>query len=284
LDDSKIFITGANGQLGHALQQVYPGAKKTDAAELDITDLDAIKKFDLSGVEAIINAAGYTNVDGAETQEGQEIAWAVNDKAVGNLTAIAIEKDFLLIHISTDYVFDGTQGPHKEDESFIPLSVYGKTKAAGDTKAVKTPKHYIVRTSWVIGDGKNFVRTMLELGQKGVSPTVVADQVGRPTFTNTLAQAIKFLIDNKAPFGTYNVTNEGDPVSWADFTRAIFNVADINQSVSGTTTQQYYKDKPGSAQRPLNSIMDLTKIESLGFAPHDWHDDLKDYVKKEISK
>jgi dTDP-4-dehydrorhamnose reductase len=284
LDDSQILIIGANGQLGHALQQLYPGAKKTDSGELDITDTAALKNFDWTGVAAIINAAAYTNVDGAESDAGRQAAKAVNDQAVGNLADIADEKNILLVQISTEYVFDGTKGPHKEDEPFTPLSIYGKTKAEGDKKAAKAPKHYIVRTSWLIGEGKNFVRTMLELGHRGISPNVVADQIGRPTFTSVLAMTIKFLIDNKAAYGTYNISNDGEPVSWADFTRAIFKEAEIDQTVIDTSTQKYFANKPGSAQRPLNSVLDLTKIKTVGFRPPDWRNDLKEYVKKELNK
>jgi dTDP-4-dehydrorhamnose reductase len=284
LDGSNILITGANGQLGRALQSIYPKAVKTDAPDLDITDAEALMKFNWDNIEIIINAAAYTNVDGAETNDGEAAAWLVNDRAVGNLASLAAEKNLLLVHISTDYVFDGSKGPHKEDESFSPLGIYGKTKAAGDEKAAKTPKHYIVRTSWVIGEGKNFVRAMLELGQKGVSPSVVSDQIGRPSFTPELAKAIKHLIDSRPDYGTYNITNEGEPVSWADFTRAIFKAAGIKQEVANTTTAEYFKNKPDSAPRPLNSVMDLTKIEATGFRPRNWRDDLEDYIKKEVRK
>jgi dTDP-4-dehydrorhamnose 3,5-epimerase len=284
VDDSKILITGAGGQLGHALQEVYPNATATDSSDLDITDMGALKEFDWGNVEVVINAAAYTNVDGAETEEGRAAAAAVNDKAVGNLASIAADKDLLLVHISTEYVFDGSNGPHEEDEPLSPLSVYGKTKAAGDKNAASVPRYYIVRTSWVVGDGKNFVRTMLGLGQKGITPAVVADQIGRPTFTNVLADAIKFLIENKAEYGTYNVSNEGDAVSWADFTRAIFKEAGFDLTVSDTTTQAYFADKPEAAKRPLNSLLDLSKIEALGYKPNDWRDDLHEYVKKEMKE
>lgn len=284
MDGSNILITGANGQLGLALRAIYPKATKTDTAELDITDTEALKKFDWSGIKIIINAAAYTNVDGAETPEGKKLAWAVNDKAVGNLAKIAQEKGILLVHIATDYDFDGNKKvPYKEDDPVNPLGVYAKTKTAGSKRAAQVPAHYIVRTAWVIGDGKNFVRTMLELGQKCVVPTVVADQIGRPTFTTELARAIKSLIDNKAPYGTYNVTNEGAPISWADFTRAIFKEAGFNLNVTDTTTKDYFASKPGVAPRPLNSLLDLTKIESVGFRPRDWHEDLKEYVRKELN-
>jgi dTDP-4-dehydrorhamnose 3,5-epimerase/reductase len=284
LEESHILITGANGQLGRALQMVYPHADKADSDELDIADSRALKNFDWSNVRVIINAAAYTNVDGAETEEGKVSAEAVNHQAVENLADIAAENDMLLVHISTEYIFDGSKGPHREDEPPTPLSIYGRTKAAGDEAAAKAPKHYIIRTSWAIGDGKNFVRTMLSLGQKGVTPTVVADQIGRPTFTNQLAAAIKFLIDNRVPYGVYNVSNEGEPVSWADFTRAIFKEAGFDLKVTDTTTKEYFADKPSSAPRPLNSLLDLSKIESLGFKPSDWREDLREYIKKELAK
>lgn len=283
MDSSKFLITGASGQLGRALQAKYPNAVATDSNELDITSQEALAAYDWSRVSAIMNAAGYTNVDGAETPEGKVAAWQVNAKAVENLAMISTQNNLVLVHFSTDYVFDGTKTPHKEEEPFSPLGVYGKAKAAGDENAAKTPKHYIVRTSWVIGDGKNFVRTMLELGQKGITPNVVADQTGRPTFTSELAKAVDFLIEKPAPYGTYNVSNEGDAVSWADLTRVIFKEADFDLKVTDTTTQEYFATKPGVAPRPLNSTLDLTKIESLGFKPADWRKDLRQYISKELS-
>jgi dTDP-4-dehydrorhamnose 3,5-epimerase len=159
--------------------------------------------------------------------------------------------------------------------------VYGESKAAGDAVASTLPKHYILRTSWVIGEGKNFVRTMLELGQKGINPSVVADQVGRLTFTSTLVAAIDHLLSKQAPFGTYNVSNEGESASWADVTRAIFTEAGYANTVTDTTTAEYYAGKEGIAPRPLQSTLDLAKIKATGFAPHDWHEDLKDYIKRE---
>lgn len=284
MNDGSILITGANGQLGQALQKTYPGAHKTGAQDLDITDRQALQKYDWQGIKTIINAAAYTNVDGAQTPQGKAIAWEVNDKAVGNLAQIAKDKDLVLVHISTDYVFDGTKNPHTEDESFTPLGIYGKSKAAGDKRANQVPKHYIVRTSWVIGDGKNFVRTMLELGQKGISPSVVADQVGRPTFTTELGRAIDHLLKNQLEFGTYNVSNGGQPVSWADLAREIFKEAGFNLSVTDTTTEEYFASKPNVAPRPSNSVLDLSKIEAAGFAPRDWREDLKRYIASELNK
>ncbi len=278
----KVLITGANGQLGRALGDIYPDAIKTDSSELDITNEEELASYDWGGVEIIINAAAYTNVDGAETPEGSKLAWEVNDKAVGNLCALAEKKNILLVHISTAYVFDGRKELYTESDRVDPLGVYAKTKAAGEKRVIRIPRHYLIRTDSVIGAGKNFVRTMLDLAKKGVSPTVVSDQFIRPTFTTELARSIKFLIDKQAPFGTYNITNEGDRISWADFTREIFKEARISLKVSNTTLSEYAASKPGIAPRPLNSLLDLTKIESLGFRPRDWRDDLREYIKKEL--
>lgn len=285
MDDSKILIIGAKGQLGKALQQQYPGARGVDSAELDITDLRQLKDFDWSGVSIILNPAAYTNVDGAETPEGRVAAWAVNAVAASNLASIAAANDITLLHISTDYVFDGTKAPHAEDEPFSPLGVYGQTKAAGDIAASLAPKHYILRTSWVIGDGNNFVRTMLGLGKKGISPSVVGDQVGRLTFTAELVRAIDHVLSEKLAYGTYNLSNGGESSSWAEITREIFRIAGFDTlTVTDTTTQEYFANKPEAAPRPLQSTLDLSKIEATGFTPTDWREDLKTYIASEQSK
>jgi dTDP-4-dehydrorhamnose reductase len=284
MDDSKFLITGASGQLGLALQAQYPNAAATDSKDLDISSWEAVSSYDWGNVTTVLNTAAYTNVDGAETEDGRKAAWRVNAQAVANLTRIALEKKLTLVHISTDYVFDGATGPHTEDEAFSPLSVYGASKAAGDAVLSVYPKHYLLRTSWVIGEGKNFVRTMLELGQKGVNPTVVADQTGRPTFTAQLVGAIDHLLRAQPDFGTYNVSNGGEPLSWAELTRAIYKAAGLANTVTDTTTAEYYKDKPQAAPRPLNSVFDLSKIEAAGLKPTDWRDDLTEYISKEISK
>jgi len=283
MNDSEIFIVGANGQLGTALKHKYPGAKSADIDELDITDKKSVDDFEWNGIKIILNAAAYTNVDGAETAEGQVAAQKVNAEAVGYLADIAKAHDMTLVHISTDYVFNGSKTPHTEDEAFSPLSVYGKTKADGDKAAASVPKHYILRTSWVIGEGKNFVRTMLELGQKGINTSVVSDQIGRLTFTSQLVEAADYLLRNGCDFGTYNISNDGPVVSWADITRKIFELAGYQNTVTDVTTADYYAGKDGIAPRPLNSELDLSKVRSVGFLPKNWQEDLATYIKKELS-
>lgn len=283
MDNTKIFIVGAKGQLGLALQAKYPGAKWADIDELDITNEESVKNFDWSGIKYILNAAAFTNVDGAETAEGRVAAWKVNSGAVALLSQICSQNDITLVHVSTDYVFDGSTDPHTETESFSPLSVYGASKAAGDLAVSLCPKHYLLRTSWVIGEGKNFVRTMLDLAGRGINPSVVSDQVGRLTFTNTLVSAIDHLLSASAAYGTYNVSNDGDPASWADITRKIYELAGKDNTVTNTTTAEYFAGKTGIAPRPLKSTLDLSKIKSTGFSPADWQDDLKSYINKELN-
>lgn len=278
MNDNEILIIGANGQVAQALRQKYPNARATSSSELDITDSAAVANFDWSGTKVIINAAAYTNVDGAESPEGRVAAWKVNATGVANLAAAARAHDLTLVHISSEYVFDGTQ-KHLEDEPFSPLSVYGASKAGGDIAAASVDKHYIVRTSWVIGEGKNFVRIMLNLAEKGIKPSVVSDQTGRLTFTSTIVGAIDHLLTSSAVNGTYNVSNDGPIASWADIAARVYELSGKSASdITPVTTEEYFKDKPEAAKRPLNSTLDLTKIKSAGYSPADWQQDLEQYV------
>lgn len=282
MDDSKFFIIGANGQLGTALREQYPNAKFADQAELDITNSQSVESFDWSEVSIVLNAAAFTNVDGAETPEGRVAAWKVNASAVANLTRVCRAHDMTLVHISSDYVFDGTKEPHSENEDFSPLSVYGASKAAGDLLVEQLDTFYLLRTTWVIGEGKNFVRTMLGLAEKNISPTVVSDQIGRLTFTSELVRIIDHLLTTQAPFGTYNATNDGPLASWADITRHIFNLAGRDDlTVTDTTTAEYFAGKEGIAPRPLGSNMSLDKLHATGFISHDWTEDLRQYINNE---
>lgn len=283
--DTTIFIIGANGQLGTALKKLYPNSRSADVGELDITDASSVDSFDWSGIETIINAAAYTNVDGAETDEGRRAAWSVNAMAVSNLAKICLQRDMTLVHISSDYVFDGVEPIHTEAEDFAPLGVYAQTKAAGDLVTSLVPKHYIVRTSWVIGEGNNFVRTMRNLAQKGIDPSVVNDQIGRLTFTTDLADAINHLLDKQPDYGTYNLTNDGDSVSWADIAADVYELTGHERSrVSGVSTEAYYQDKVGIAPRPLQSTLSLDKIKATGFLPRDWNEALRDYLGNNTSE
>ena len=284
LDESRILIVGSNGQLGRALTKQYPKARAIDSDQLDISDQASVDSFDWTDIKVIINAAGYTNVDAAETSEGRVLAWQVNAVAVKNLVHAAWTRQLMLVHVSSDYVFDGTQTPHKEAEVLSPLSVYGASKAAGDLLAAQLDEHYIIRTSWVVGEGKNFVRTMHDLAKKGVSPAVVDDQIGRPTFTTEIARAIDHLLSTSAPFGTYNITNDGEPISWADVAHEVFTKANAEGSVTSITTAQYFAGHPNSAPRPMHSTLDLGKIQATGFASADWKSYLKKYIERETQR
>ncbi|MBD3947207.1 sugar nucleotide-binding protein [Nocardioides ganghwensis] len=273
----KTLVLGGGGQLGLALAAAFPGSEAVTRAELDVTGAEAVAAWPWHEYAVVLNAAAYTAVDAAETPEGRVAAWAANATAPATLAGLARRHGFTLVHFSSEYVFDGTaplDPGHTEDEPLSPLGVYAQTKAAGDIAAALAPRHYVLRTSWVIGDGKNFVRTMQSLAEKGVSPSVVDDQVGRLTFTDELVRATRHLLDSQAPYGTYNLSNGGPAMSWREVAQAVFERSGRSaEDVSGTTTAAYAEGvlaqgKP-FAPRPLNSAMSLDKIRATGFEPED---------------
>lgn len=275
----KILITGANGQLGRQLSQDFPEAELCTRDDLDLTlpweKLSLAR--DWSQYSTIINAAAYTAVDKAEADQAS--AWRINAEAVHSLSRIANENGITLVHVSTDYVFDGRTEIHHEDEPVSPLNVYGQSKAAGEIAARSSLRHYVIRTSWVIGDGPNFVRAMASLAEKGVSPAVVNDQVGRLTFTSTLSASIKHLLASNASFGVYNVSNSGPVTSWFEIAQIVYESLGYGGSrVAPTSTEEYYAGKEGIAARPTNSVFDLSKVQEAGFKPEDWTEKLSSYL------
>jgi len=276
----KAVIVGAGGQLGRALRRRFPDAVALDRAALDVSDAEAVRRFDWSGVEVILNAAAWTAVDAAEDPANLSAVLRANVDAVAHLAEAAENSGATLVHVSSEYVFDGRHdGPIPEDLPASALSVYGRSKADGDRHAAAATRHYLVRTTWVVGDGGNFVRTMAGLAARGISPAVVDDQIGRPTFTADLAGGIAHLLRTKAPYGTYNVTNTGDPASWADVAAAVFAARGRSaDDVGRTSTAEYFADKPQAAVRPLNSVLDLSKITAAGFSPRDWRTALDEYL------
>ncbi|MGO4190904.1 sugar nucleotide-binding protein [Arthrobacter sp. YAF17] len=266
----KILVVGADGQLGKALRILYDGDTSVEfaaRAEFDLGSAESFTARNWKNYSTIINAAAYTAVDTAETPEGRTSAWAVNAAAVVRLAQTAVKHDLVLVHVSSDYVFDGTHENHAEDEPFAPLGVYGQTKAAGDATVSVVPRHYIVRTSWVIGEGNNFVRTMASLAKRGIEPSVVNDQIGRLSFTEDIAAGIRHLLQSGAAFGSYNLTNDGAPQSWAEIAADVYELSgQPRDAVTGVSTAEYFRDKP-AAPRPLNSVLELTKIKNSGFQP-----------------
>lgn len=284
----KILVTGANGQLGKALQIEFPDAEFVDRSAFDVSDPSSWGERNWRQYSTIINAAAYTKVDLAETEDGRREAWKANAVAVQNLAQLAIANQLTLVHVSSDYVFDGTVAEHDEDEPFSPLGVYGQSKAAGDIAAATVPRHYIARTSWVVGDGNNFVRTMVSLAEKGVDPAVVDDQLGRPTFTEDIAKGIKHLLETGAPYGTYNLSNDGEPVSWRGFAKTVFEMAGHDPSRVGSQSTQDFIDAKTEqgvlvSPRPLQSTLNIAKIQSAGFAPRRWDTALREYLEQQHS-
>jgi dTDP-4-dehydrorhamnose 3,5-epimerase/reductase len=275
----RTLVVGGDGQLGRALRPVLPDAEFLSRSDLDIDRPDSVASFDFDHVETIINAAAWTAVDAAETAEGRAGCWRTNVDGVRHLVDAARRHRATLVHISSDYVFDGTREVHGEDETFSPLSAYGASKAAGDAIVATWERHYIVRTSWVIGDGPNFVRTMVDLAQRGVSPSVIDDQHGRLTFAADLARAIAHLLSTGAGFGTYNVTNDGPTQSWFDIASEVFALVGTECAVSPTSTEAYGRGKD-LAPRPRYSTLALTKITASGFSTPDASERLAEYCTR----
>ena len=280
----RVLVTGANGQLGRALMALLPQVgfdpNGVDLPEVDISDAAVMSSWDWSSYDIIINAAAWTNVDGAETPEGRRLSWRANTVGPVNLARAAVQHGLTLVHLSTEYTFDGVTAVHTEEETPSPLGVYGQSKAAGDAAVSVCPQHYLVRSSWVVGDGKNFVKTMLSLAERGISPQVVADQTGRLTFASDLAAGIIHLIASGAEFGTYNLSGDGPILSWADIAKRVYESAGHSpDEVTPVTTEEYYVGQEGIAPRPLSSALDLAKIKATGFTPADSTERLDVYLQ-----
>lgn len=281
----KIVITGSHGQLGRALNKIYANHAEyvcvnTDVGELDITDVDAVNQF-VSEIMpyAIINCAAHTNVNGCETDIDN--AYRINAVGPRNLAIAAERCHAKLMHISTDYVFDGQASePYTEFCAPNPKAVYGKTKLAGENFVKEfCREHFIIRTAWLYGDGKNFVRTMLGLSENHDKVTVVGDQFGSPTSADELAKAIAYLLptDN---FGLFHGTCEG-MTNWADFTREIYRLAGKPTVVETVTTEQYDKNTTGIvAPRPAYSVLENYMLRlTTDYMFADWEKAIAEYIK-----
>ena len=291
----RTLVTGCNGQLGRAVRELVEergiGATFdwTDRGEFDMGEPTEYSKTDWDLYGTVINCGAYTAVDRVETPEGRVDVWKSNATGPALLARTCSEHGITLVHISSDYVFDGTRELHDEEEPFSPLSVYGQSKAAGDLAVAGCPRHYVLRTSWVVGDGKNLVKTMKALSDRVADPgdaldyvTVVDDQVGRLTFTNDLARAIFHLLDGGASYGTYDCTGFGAVRSWAHIAKTIFELSNGNgDKVVPVSTAEYYAGAKGPVTpRPIHSALDMRKLASTGFDMFDWEVELADYVSE----
>lgn len=284
---AKFLITGANGQVGYCLTQQLQGKHEilaVDRDELDITDERSVQKtIENFRPDVIINAAAHTAVDRAETEV--ELSEAINVKGPKYLAEAAKSVEAAILHISTDYVFDGQgEGKYKETDITAPQGVYGRTKLEGEQAVAQANDKFIVfRTAWVFGEhGNNFVKTMLRLAKTRDTLGVVADQIGGPTYAGDIAAALidiseRIIDDQNVEYGIYHFT--GEPyISWCDFAKAIFteavsqNILEKAPHVNAITTADY----PTPAKRPANSCLDLTKIQRVfGIQPSNWQKALK---------
>jgi dTDP-4-dehydrorhamnose reductase len=276
----KYLITGANGMLGHDLVTALAGRDVTalDRTTLDITDLDAVRAA-LPEFDVVINAAAYTKVDDAETDE--DAALSINGSGAGNLARAAAENGAILVQVSTDYVFDGTATtPYEENTPRNPVSAYGRTKAEGERLAqeLNGDRTYIVRTAWLYGQhGPNFPKTMLKLAAGRPELSVVDDQVGQPTWTLDLARQIVALLDADAPFGIYHGTNSGE-TSWFGFARAVFTAAGLDpERVKPTDSASFVRPAP----RPSYSVLGHGAWIAAGLTPlRNWDEALADAMSQ----
>ena len=292
----KVFVTGVGGQLGYDVVNELTargyeavGSDILDSSienyvKLDITDEVAVKSTLLEiKPDAVVHCAAWTAVDAAEDEENIEKVFAINAKGTENIAKVCKELDCKMIYISTDYVFDGQgETPWDADcKDYAPLSVYGKSKLEGE-KAVSSilDKYFIVRIAWVFGlNGKNFIKTMLNVGAKYDTVRVVCDQIGTPTYTLDLSRLLVDMLESEK-YGYYHATNEGGFISWYDFTCEIFRQAEYKTNVVPVTTEEYGISK---AARPFNSRLDKSKLVKNGFKPlPTWQDALSRYLKEII--
>lgn len=275
----KILITGCNGQLGRAMNQVYKNEDvqliNTDVAELDITKVEEVTAFvNRHQPDVIINCAAHTNVNACESE--WDLAYKINAVGPRNLSIAAAGAGAKLVHVSTDYVFDGSaKEPYTEFDQPSPLGAYGRTKYAGEEFVKQfAGKFFIVRTAWLYGDGNNFAKTMLKLSETRDEVGVVADQFGSPTSALELARAIKQLVPTEN-YGIFHGTCEGS-CSWADFAEKVFELAGKTTRVKRLTTEEY----PTPAKRPAYSVLDNYMLRlTMDYKFKNWEEALIEYMK-----
>ncbi len=275
----KVLVTGVKGQLGYdvvnELKKRGHEAVGVDIEEMDITDEESVNRVIREAApDAVIHCAAYTAVDAAE--DNVDLCRAVNARGTGNIARVCKALDIPMMYISTDYVFNG-QGtrPWEPDDQREPLNIYGQTKYEGELEVEENlKKYFIVRIAWVFGvNGKNFIKTMLNLGKTRDKLSVVADQIGSPTYTFDLARLLVDMIETEK-YGRYHATNEG-LCSWYDFACEIFKQAGMNVSVEPVTSDQF----PVKAKRPMNSRISKDKLIENGFQPlPSWQDALRRYL------
>lgn len=274
MDNDRVLITGAGGQVGTALKHTAPGAKAFSHHDLDVTDARAVAEA-AAGIDVIVHLAALTNVDGCEAEP--DTAHRVNVGGTKNVVAAAREHGARVVFLSTDYVFSGEDAPYSEDGDPGPVNVYGETKLAGE-RLLDTERDLIVRASWIFGAGRNFVTTILRAATSG-PVRVVDDQIGRPTSADALALALVDLID-RGVSGCVHVAGDGAPCSWADLAETAIAGSGLEAKVQRVSTEQYRSDADGTiARRPPNGTLGLDKARALGIPLVDWRTSLTAYLK-----
>ena len=276
--DSRVLVTGASGQVGRALRYRLPEARYLSRADLDVTNPNAVLST-IQGADVVIHLAAMTNVNGCEASP--ELANEVNAEATRSIALAAHKEDARVIFLSTDYVFDGARRrPYREEDECHPLNAYGISKLVGEKHVLAFPGNLVVRTSWIFGQGRNFVRSILGAARERGRVTVVDDQVGRPTSAADLAPAIVESMQERA-VGLLHVSGDGPTCSWADLARAALAAADIDATVESVNTATYLANAEGTvAPRPAYSVLSLAKAKKLGIPLRDWRSSLREYLRE----
>jgi dTDP-4-dehydrorhamnose reductase/dTDP-4-dehydrorhamnose 3,5-epimerase len=280
IESKPILVLGLTGQVGKAFLKSDLNTVHLGRQQVDFEKTDAFEGIDFSKYSAVVNAVAYTDVDGAETLFGGAQARQVNAGALKNLVKAMGGSGLPLVHISSDYVFDGKKDSDYTEVDFPkPLGVYGQSKADGDAIVSQYPKHLILRTSWVIGDRKNFVATMVQKAQGGNTVEVVMDQYGRPSFADEIVAATKHILENSAPHGVYNVTSGGRFTTWYEIAVRVYETLGVSKELVKPVKFQDYAAGKALAHRPVNSRLDLSKLHQTGFVSARWEDKLGEYLQ-----
>lgn len=277
--DNAVLITGASGQVGLAMKALRTDAVFASRSDLDVTDERMVADA-CRGKRIVVHLAAMTDVDRCELEP--EVAMSVNAVGTQNVARAATHAGARVIFLSTDYVFDGTkEGEYREDDQPAPLNVYGSSKQAGESAVLQDSENVVVRSSTVFGEGRNFVKTMLQLGQKMTELRVVDDQISRPTAATDLAQALWDLADDGRPRGIVHVAGDGIPCSRAELARATLEAAGLRAKVMGVDTESFLaaSERP-QAPRPLNSVLALEQARTLGVSLAPWVPSLQRYVRQ----
>lgn len=284
---TKVLVAGSDTPLGREFAARLAASPQVEGVSLD--DIDPHSNVELGRnwyeYKIIINAGGYHQVDQAEAPEGRVSAWTENAEATGRLARIARDHGIIFVQFSSDDVFDGTKnGAYTESDPLSPVSVFGQSRAAGELAAMSAPRHYIIRTGWVVSNGASFLSAMQRYATDGSAPRVVNDLRGRLTFTHDLLRAVRHLLQTEPEYGVYHLTSSGRPLTWEQIAKEVFvRLGQDPARVRGCSAAELRRTGAWTvAARPRNAVLDLSKITATGFVPGDQHVRIREYLAQAL--